>query len=162
MARDQIQTGRFRPHVDSVFTEDKHAGYIDESSPLEVVYFNSGVSRLGEGGIGDTRAAPAESRGVQNSYVGFVDIIQSPECYDRNTEILTINGWTSVKNMTMNTRLACRKEDGGIIYAHPMHLTRYFYNGHMFEYHSKANSPILAVPPHHPRWFLPLDVRVSC
>ena len=156
---DKVQPGMFQPHVDSVFTEDKHAGYIDESSPLEVVYFNSGVSRLGEGGIGDTRAAPAESRGVQNSYVGFVDIIQSPECYDRNTEILTINGWTSVKNMTMDTRLACRKEDGGIIYAHPMHLTRFFYNGPMYEYHSKANSLILAVTPNHRMWVRPADEK---
>lgn len=156
---DKVQPGMFQPHVDSVFTEDKHAGYIDESSPLEVVYFNSGVSRLGEGGIGDTRAAPAESRGVQNSYVGFVDIIQSPECYDRNTEILTLDGWISVKDMTMDTRLACRKEDGGIVYAHPMHLTRFYYNGPMYEYHSKASSLILAVTPNHRMWVRPVDEK---
>ena len=154
---DKVRPGMFQPHVDSVFTEDKHAGYIDESSPLEVVYFNSGVSRLGEGGIGDTRAAPAESRGVQNSYVGFVDIIQSPECYDDQTEILSIKGWISVKDMTMDTRLACRNEDGDMIYAGPMHLTKIFYGGPVYEYHSE---PIdLAVTPNHRMWVRPADEK---
>ena len=154
---DKVQPGMFQPHVDSVFTEDKHAGYIDESSPLEVVYFNSGVSRLGEGGIGDTRAAPAESRGVQNSYVGFVDIIQSPECYDDQTEILSIKGWISVKDMTMDTRLACYNEDGSVTYEWPMHLTRVYYNGPMYEYHSKSTSLNLAVTPNHRMWVHPAD-----
>lgn len=154
---DKVQPGMFQPHVDSVFTEDKHAGYIDESSPLEVVYFNSGVSRLGEGGIGDTRAAPAESRGVQNSYVGFVDIIQSPECYDDQTEILTINGWISVKAMTMDTRLACRGEDGNMIYARPMHLTKIFYGGPVYKYHSELIN--LAVTPNHRMWVRPADEK---
>ena len=154
---DKVQPGMFQPHVDSVFTEDKHAGYIDESSPLEVVYFNSGVSRLGEGGIGDTRAAPAESRGVQNSYVGFVDIIQSPECYDDQTEILSIKGWISVKDMTMDTLLACRNEDGNMIYAKPMHLTRMFYGGPVYKYHSELI--ILAVTPNHRMWVRPADEK---
>ena len=154
---DKVQPGMFQPHVDSVFTEDKHTGYIDESSPLEVVYFNSGVSRLGEGGIGDTRAAPAESRGVQNSYVGFVDIIQSPECYDDQTEILSIKGWISVKDMTMDTLLACRSDDGNIIYAKPMHLTRIFYGGPVYKYHSELI--ILAVTPNHRMWVRPADEK---
>ena len=76
---DGIQPGVFQPQVDSVFLSDKHAGYIDGSSPIEAYDFNSGISRLGEGGIGDTRAAPEESRGVQDSYAGYVDAVRSVE-----------------------------------------------------------------------------------
>lgn len=76
---DHVETGAFQPQVDSVFLNDKHAGYIDGSSPVESYDFASSISRIGEGGIGDTRAAPAETRGVNNSYLGFIDPIRSPE-----------------------------------------------------------------------------------
>lgn len=76
---DEVQTGTFQPQVDSVFLDDKHAGYIDGSSPLESMDFATMVSRLGEGGIGDLRAAPAETRAVNDSYLNFVDSVRSPE-----------------------------------------------------------------------------------
>lgn len=74
-----IESGAFQPQVDSVFTEDRHAGYIDGASPFEALDYASMVSRIGEGGIGDVRAAPAETRGVNDSYLGFIDSIRSPE-----------------------------------------------------------------------------------
>ena len=74
-----IQPGIYQTHVDSVFLDDKHAAYVEGASPFESIDLNATISRLGEGGIGDLRAAPAESRHVQNSYLGFVDLVRSPE-----------------------------------------------------------------------------------
>lgn len=74
-----ITPGVYQQHVDAVFLDDKHASYVDGASPFEAIDLNSSVSRIGAGGIGDLRAAPAESRHVQNSYFGFVDPIRSPE-----------------------------------------------------------------------------------
>ena len=74
-----IQPGVYQGHVDATFLDDKHASYVDGASPFESIDLNSSVSRIGAGGIGDLRAAPAESRHVQNSYLGFVDPIRSVE-----------------------------------------------------------------------------------
>lgn len=146
---DKVGPGLFQPQVDSVFLEDKHAGYLEESSPLEAVYFNSGVSRLGEGGIGDTRAAPAESRGVQNSYVGFVDIIQSPECYDRDTEILTSSGWLTIDKLTKNMEVACMINDK-ISFHKPVYVNRMRYEGPMYGHRSDVIDYL--VTPNHRIW----------
>lgn len=76
---DDLTPAMFQPQVDSVFLEDRHSGYIEGASPMEALDFNAAVSRLGEGGIGDMRAAPKESRGVSNSYASFIDPVRSPE-----------------------------------------------------------------------------------
>lgn len=89
---DVIESGAFQPQVDSVFTEDKHAGYIDGASPFEGLDFASGVSRIGEGGIGDVKAAPAETRGVNDSYLGFIDPIRSPESLKVGLEVYLTYG----------------------------------------------------------------------
>jgi DNA-directed RNA polymerase beta subunit len=89
---NSIESGAFQPQVDSVFTEDKHAGYIDGASPFEGLDFASGVSRIGEGGIGDIKAAPAETRGVNDSYLGFIDPVRSPESLKVGLEVYLTYG----------------------------------------------------------------------
>lgn len=89
---DIIEAGAFQPHIDSVFGEDRHSGYIDGASPFEGMDFSASVSRLGEGGIGDTRAAPAETRGVNDSYLGFIDPIRSPESMKVGLEVYMTYG----------------------------------------------------------------------
>lgn len=89
---DIVEAGVFQPHIDSVFGEDRHAGYIDGASPFEGMDFSSSVSRLGEGGIGDTRAAPAETRGVNDSYLGFIDPIRSVESQKVGLEVYMTYG----------------------------------------------------------------------
>lgn len=84
---DSIEAGALQPHVDSVFLEDRHAGYIDGASPFEALDLASNISRIGEGGIGDTRAAPAETRGVNDSYLGFIDAVRSVESLKVGLEV---------------------------------------------------------------------------
>ena len=89
---DSIKPGAFQPHVDAVFQEDRHAGYIDGANPLEAVDFASSLSRIGEGGLGTDRAASEESRGVHNSYLGFVDPIRSAESQSVGLQVFINHG----------------------------------------------------------------------
>lgn len=105
---DPVVTGAFQPQVDAVFLSDKHAGYIDGSSPVEAYDFASAVSRIGEGGIGDTRAAPAETRGVNNSYLGFIDPIR---CFTPDTYLLTPNGYSHITEINKGDLVGCLIDD---------------------------------------------------
>ena len=132
-----IESGAFQPQVDSVFMEDKHAGYIDGASPFEGLDFASGVSRIGEGGIGDIKAAPAETRGVNDSYLGFIDPIRSPECSPAGSQIYTKRGWKNVEDLSMDDELACLI-DGKLEYHKPLALNVHDYNGPLYGYESST------------------------
>lgn len=98
-----VPSGVFQPHVDSVFQEDRHAAYIDGANPMEGIDVSTSVSRIGEGGLGSVDAASEESRGIHNSYLGFIDPIR---CYAKDTELLTQTGWVKVQDVTKDTILA--------------------------------------------------------
>lgn len=143
---DAVVTGAFQPHVDSVFLDDKHAGYIDGSSPMEALDFANMISRIGEGGIGSLRAAPAETRGVNDSYLGFIDPIRSPECYSTGTELFTKGGWKKVEECTEDDIFACLI-DNRIEYHKATKFTKTFYTGIMYGY-SRGNVEYLVTPNH--------------
>ena len=143
---DDIPTGAFQPQVDSVFTDDKHAGYIDGSSPLESMDFASMISRIGEGGIGSIEAAPAETRAVNDSYVNFVDAIRSPECAVEDTEVLTKEGWRKISDIKFRDMIF------GIIEGKPcftsvLQMNEYDYDGEVIGYDDGAIS-FLVTPDH--------------
>lgn len=52
---------------------------LEESNPLDIYDQLQRVSRMGYGGIPDTDAIPDESRAVQPSYLGFVDVVRTSE-----------------------------------------------------------------------------------
>jgi hypothetical protein len=131
-----IQPGVYQGHVDATFLDDKHASYVDGASPFEAIDLNSSISRIGAGGIGDLRAAPAESRHVQNSYLGFVDPIRSPECYTPDTEILTKKGWVQIDTLTLSDEVACLV-DGRFEYHNPEAMNIHEYEGVMYGYKDK-------------------------
>jgi DNA-directed RNA polymerase beta subunit len=131
---DAVVTGAFQPHVDSVFLDDKHAGYIDGSSPMEALDFSNMISRIGEGGIGSLRAAPAETRGVNDSYLGFIDPVR---CYSRNHQIMTVSGWRNIAEVTMHDKVACLI-NGAVEYHSPDAVHAYDYNQDLYCYSSKA------------------------
>jgi len=66
-------------HVDAIFNESKHAGYIDGSSPFSAIDLSTKITRIGEGGIASGRTAPSETRAVQDSFAGFIDPVRSVE-----------------------------------------------------------------------------------
>ena len=145
---DDVEPGEFQPHIDSVFMEGKHAGYIEGSSPMESLDFNTGVSRLGEGGIGDTRAAPAESRGVQDSFAGFIDpirwfavghtvLIREPDGVER---------WKPLETVTMDDLVGCWIDDV-LQFRKPLEIHQYPYDGELILF-DNGTSACFVTPNH--------------
>ena len=115
-----VNSGVFQPHVDSVFQEDRHSTYIDGANPLEAVDISSSLSRIGEGGLGSDRVASEESRGVHNSYLGFVDPIRSPESMAVGLQVFMTHGvkkdskgrlWTKVRTGNTNKPFYAKMDD---------------------------------------------------
>lgn len=100
---DFMQPGALDKHVTDVFYDSKLANMVDGSSPLELMDGAVKVTRLGEGGVGDTDSAPVEMRLVQPSFAGFVDPVR---CYSPDTEILTESGWVRVDRLNRDHRPA--------------------------------------------------------
>ena len=76
---DDIPTAPMNKHVDSIFNESRHAGYIDGSSPFSGIDLSTKITRIGEGGISGVRTAPSETRAVQDTFAGFIDPVRSVE-----------------------------------------------------------------------------------
>lgn len=78
---DFMPAGPLNDHVDSLFEGSSLAQYIEGSSPVDMIDNATKITRLGEGGLGDIRAAPAHSgaRAVHNSYAGFIDPVRTAE-----------------------------------------------------------------------------------
>ena len=143
---DAVNTGAFQPQVDSVFMDDKHAGYIDGSSPLESMDFAAMVSRIGEGGIGSLRAAPAETRAVNDSYINYIDSIRSPECCSSDTEVLTKDGWRKISDIKFRDVVG-GVLDGVQIRTDVLQMNEYDYDGELIGYDDGAVS-FLVTPDH--------------
>lgn len=145
---DDVEPGEFQPHIDSVFMEGKHAGYIEGSSPMESLDFNTGVSRLGEGGIGDTRAAPAESRGVQDSFAGFIDPIR---CFAVGHTVLIqepdgVERWKPLETITMDDLVGCWIDDV-LQFRKPLEIHQYPYDGELILF-DNGTSACFVTPNH--------------
>lgn len=145
---DDVEPGEFQPHIDSVFMEGKHAGYIEGSSPMESLDFNTGVSRLGEGGIGDTRAAPAESRGVQDSFAGFIDPIR---CFAVGHTVLIrepdgVARWKPLETVTMDDLVGCWIDDV-LQFRKPLEIHQYPYDGELILF-DNGTSACFVTPNH--------------
>ena len=145
---DDVEPGEFQPHIDSVFMEGKHAGYIEGSSPMESLDFNTGVSRLGEGGIGDTRAAPAESRGVQDSFAGFIDPIR---CFAVGHTVLIresdgVERWKPLETVTMDDLVGCWIDDV-LQFRKPLEIHQYPYDGELILF-DNGTSTCFVTPNH--------------
>lgn len=145
---DDVEPGEFQPHIDSVFMEGKHAGYIEGSSPMESLDFNTGVSRVGEGGIGDTRAAPAESRGVQDSFAGFIDPIR---CFAVGHTVLIrepdgVERWKPLETVTMDDLVGCWIDDV-LQFRKPLEIHQYPYDGELILF-DNGTSACFVTPNH--------------
>ena len=105
-----VPTGVFQPHVDSVFQEDRHAAYIDGANPMEGIDISTSVSRIGEGGLGSVDAASEESRGIHNSYLGFIDSIRSPESQAVGLQVFMTHGVKKDSKGNLYTKM--RTPDG--------------------------------------------------
>ena len=89
---DFIHGGILNPHIDAVFNESRHAGYIEGSNPMEALDNSMKISRIGEGGIGDIRSAPDETRELQDTFKTFIDPARSPESLRVGLDLFLAHG----------------------------------------------------------------------
>ena len=127
---------------------------IEEINPAELYDKTTSVSRLGEGGIPSTDAIPKEARSVQPSMFGYVDPLRTPECYDRETEVMTRRGWVKWPDITEEDEFACLIE-GRLAYHTASKLFRQHYKGLM--YGADTGRVAYLVTPNHRLWVRPLD-----
>lgn len=130
---DFMATGALDQHVSDVFNSSKLANMIDGSSPLETVDASFKVTRIGEGGVGDVSSAPDEMRLVQPSFLGYIDSVRSPECLTDRHEVLTINGWKPVAEVTTGDSVACLV-NGKMEWHKPERTVVYPYDGMIHAY----------------------------
>lgn len=123
-------------------------------NPIELIDHSVKVTALGEGGIPSERAIPFSTRLTHPTHFGILDPIRTPECYDRETEVLTYAGWKKWPDVTSEDRLACRV-DGRLEFHKPEKLIAAPYRGVL---HGVKNSKIeYLVTPNHRVLCAPLD-----
>ena len=74
-----LPAAALQDQLDSVLLGSGLGQSIEESNPVEILDKNTQLTRMGEGGIADTRAIPEEARMVQGSHLGFVDAARTVE-----------------------------------------------------------------------------------
>lgn len=63
----------------SVITDSGLSSAAEEINPSELFDHQSRVTRMGKGGIPSTTSVPLESRMVQPTHLGYIDILRTPE-----------------------------------------------------------------------------------
>ena len=74
-----VPSAIFDKHIKSVFNDSGLNQIMDGINPLETYDLNHKITRMGPGGITSMDSVPDEARAVQNSYLGYIDPIRSPE-----------------------------------------------------------------------------------
>lgn len=142
---------------------------LEEINPSDVFDQQMRVSRLGYGGIQSLDAVPDESRNVQPSHLGYVDLVKTPECYDAGTEVLTRCGWRRWPNVDAQDELACLVNDR-LEFHRPLALIQQDYDGPMYGARSQTIEYLvtpehrLYVRPMHPSaaWRIETAEEVGC
>lgn len=84
----------------------------------------------------------------------------SRACYDKQTMVLTNNGWKYFKDVDIVNDLICSlDDDNNIVYVHAIDKIAYDYNGTMHKY--KSTQVDLVVTPNHQMWVYDHEKRSS-
>ena len=74
-----VPSAVFDKHITSTFNDSGLNQMLEGINPLEQYDLNYKITRMGPGGITSMDSVPDEARQVQNSYLGYIDPIRSPE-----------------------------------------------------------------------------------
>lgn len=118
----------------------------EQINPLEMVEGLRKTTVFGEKGVSSEHAIPIDARNFNPSQLGFIDIIDTPECYDELTQVFTKDGWKFWKDITKKDLLACNI-NGYLEFNYPQKLYKKHYNGVMYGV-KKGYSEYLVTPNH--------------
>lgn len=78
---DPLAGGVLTRHLEGAVTKSGLGQSLEEIGPADVLDQVTRVTRLGEGGIPSADSVPDESRSVQPSHFGYVDLLRTPESF---------------------------------------------------------------------------------
>lgn len=105
----------------------------EEINPLMILEQSSRVTKFGPGGIGMLDALTIDSQNIHPSQFGFIDTIATPEClvYDPNYQVLTKDGFKSIKEITEDSEIAC-SINGNLEFHKPNKIVYQDYSGEIY------------------------------
>jgi len=121
----------FGKPIKAFFTQGTSTERPDQMNPMSYIGGNRRTTIRGEGGIQKEHQVVLSAKIINPSHTGFLDPIQSPECFDAETEVFTFKGWKYWKDVTDQDLLACRI-DGALEFHKPEKLIRLPYKGPMY------------------------------
>ena len=74
-----VPTAPLDKHVQHLFNSSGMAQAIEEINPLDMYDQNQRILRLGEGAMSSVDVVPKEARGVQPTYLNYIDPVRAPE-----------------------------------------------------------------------------------
>lgn len=89
---EKLPSGALTPQLEHVLIGSGLAQALEEINPAEVLDKQSRLTRLGEGGIPSLDAVPDEARNVQDSHMGFVDPLRTPESFRAGIDLQMASG----------------------------------------------------------------------
>ena len=139
--------GQARNRPAQYWTE-RYSGYVYCATvPGGMLYMRRNGKALWTGN--STDAIPNEARGVQPTYLGFVDPFRTTECYTDDTEFLGEKKWIKWAELRKDTKLATWENDQ-IIYECPQDFVQYSIGGLIYKYQDETIN--FAVTPRHRMW----------
>jgi DNA-directed RNA polymerase beta subunit len=145
----KVPVGALTPHMNAVLMGSGVANALEEINPIESLDNLHRVTRMGQGGIGSIDSIPLEARGVQPTYLGYVDPFRSTECYAEDMEVLGARRWLKWQDVTAKTRLLTW-QNGEFTAELPTALVAYDYKGLMYTYDD--GDIAYSVTPDHRMW----------
>ena len=71
-------------------------------------------------------------------------------CYDDSHDVLTTDGWINIKDITLQHKIGCLKNENTLVYENPTEVQSYDYEGKMYLVETEHVS--LCVTPNHRMW----------
>lgn len=153
----KIPSSALKPQIEAALLGSGLGQALEEINPAEIYDKLHSISRLGEGGIPSIDSIPDEARNVQPSHMGYMDPLRTPECYDAQTEVMTVSGWQRWDAVDpRNVVFACLVE-GQLTWSSPLHFTVEDYDGPM--YGAETARIAYLVTPNHRMHCRPADYK---
>lgn len=145
-----VQPGFLTGAIRSLFTKSGLGMLPEGSNASEFMDHGARVTKVGEGGIGrSSDSVPFSARYVSAGQIPFIDTVRTSECFDPETEVMTLDGWKKWPVVTASDRFACQV-DGKLEFLPAERLYVHDYSGTM--YGAKNTHIDYLVTPNHRFW----------
>jgi len=100
----------------------------DQTNPLQFVsgYLRTTIRGGDFGGVAGEQVNLDKDKRISPSHLGFLDVVQTPECWPPYAEVFTREGWRRWDSVGENTRFLCREgEHAFFAEAKRLHVSEY-------------------------------------